>query len=144
MLHQLALAEMPKSAEDPELVLQAALLTLKVIGGNHRPDAWEIRQRIDYIDSMITVAAIDEGTVQAVGSVGIPESAVPGGDINLLAVAPEYQGDGIGRDVVGLLERKAKEAGLEKLQVQSSYGAKGFYQRLGYRVINGADFMKTL
>lgn len=135
---------MPKSAEDPELVLQAALLTLRVIGGNRRPDAWEIRQRVDYIDSMISVAAVDEGTVRAVGSVGIPEPAVPSGDINLLAVAPEHQGDGIGRDVVGLLERKAKEAGLEKLKVESTYVAKGFYQRLGYRVIHGADFMKTL
>lgn len=143
-LHGLPIVEMQKSTENPNLAREAALLSMQLRGKDYRPEAWEIRERVTHIDSMVTVVATDGEEVAAIGTLGIPEPPTTSGEINILVVALGYRGAGLGRDIIALLEEKAQEKGLQKIQVQSSYEAKDFYRHLGYRLIAGADFVKTL
>jgi ribosomal protein S18 acetylase RimI-like enzyme len=45
------------------------------------------------------------------------------------------QGRGVGARLVAHLEAHARKAGLGELQLSSSITARGFYERLGYRLI---------
>ena len=59
-------------------------------------------------------------------------------NLDLLAVIPEYQGTGLGQELVSWLEKVALNAGILKIEVQAreinQLGIK-FYQKLGYKVI---------
>ena len=47
-------------------------------------------------------------------------------------VAPEFQGKGIGRELMRRIEAKASELGSDKVIVRAAVGAREFYRRLGY------------
>jgi N-acetylglutamate synthase-like GNAT family acetyltransferase len=123
VLSQISSVELPKSVEDPPLVRQLA-----------------------DIDSMTTFAAIKERVVLAVGALDIPEPAVPSvGDIRVLAVTPGYrEGGGLGSSIVDLLEERARETGVRRLQVESLDSASDFYEKLGYQAVRNKDFVKFL
>lgn len=57
------------------------------------------------------------------------------GQIRFMAVAPEVAGQGAGRRVVGYLEEQARAAGLTEVVLHSREAAVGFYQKLGYAVV---------
>lgn len=48
-------------------------------------------------------------------------------------VDPQFQGGGIGRQLMAVIHSAAISAGLDALHVPSSITAEGFYARLGYR-----------
>jgi putative acetyltransferase len=82
-----------------------------------------------------------------VGTIGL------GGDkLRSLFVEPGLQGKGVGARLVAHLEAHARQAGVAELQLSSSITARGFYERLGYRLIrfdereDGSTFLmsKTL
>jgi N-acetylglutamate synthase-like GNAT family acetyltransferase len=82
-----------------------------------------------------------------VGTIGL------GGDkLRSLFVEPGLQGKGVGARLVAHLEAHARKAGLAELHLSSSITARGFYERLGYRLIrfdereDGSTFLmsKTL
>jgi len=50
-----------------------------------------------------------------------------------LFVAPDEQGRGIGQELLAHVEALAAEEGLERLRLDSSLTAVGFYERPGYR-----------
>lgn len=54
------------------------------------------------------------------------------GQIRLLYVRPDAQGRGVGRLLLAELERRARSLNLEELSLDSSAGARAFYQRHGY------------
>lgn len=54
------------------------------------------------------------------------------GQIRLLYVRPEAQGRGVGRLLLAELERRARSLDLDELSLDSSAGARAFYQRHGY------------
>jgi ribosomal protein S18 acetylase RimI-like enzyme len=59
------------------------------------------------------------------------------GWVNYLAVAPNHQGKGFGRKIMGEAEKLLAEAGCPKVNVQvrgTNSAAVEFYQRLGYRI----------
>ena len=59
-----------------------------------------------------------------------------GGDrLRTLFVDPELQRAGIGARLVDHLEAHARKAGVRELTLSSSLTARGFYERLGYRLI---------
>ena len=59
-----------------------------------------------------------------------------GGDrLRSLFVEPELQQAGIGARLVAHLEAHARKAGVRELKLSSSLTARGFYERLGYRLI---------
>ena len=61
--------------------------------------------------------------------------ALGGGRLRTLFVDPELQHTGIGARLVDHLEMHAREAGVRELTLSSSLTARGFYERLGYRLI---------
>jgi putative acetyltransferase len=82
-----------------------------------------------------------------VGTIGL------GGDkLRSLFVEPGLHGKGVGARLVAHLEAHARKAGVAELHLSSSITARGFYERLGYRLIrfeereDGSTFLmsKTL
>ncbi|MFB6159191.1 MAG: GNAT family N-acetyltransferase, partial [Candidatus Nanohalobium sp.] len=69
------------------------------------------------------VAIEDEGIV-GFGEYNIEENEVTG-----LYVHPDYTGEGVGQQLLGKVEKDAKEHSLEKLTCLSTVTAKGFYQK---------------
>ena len=57
------------------------------------------------------------------------------GAVGNLFVAPDEQGRGIGQQLLQHVEGVARELGLDRLTLDSSLTAVGFYERLGYRRI---------
>jgi ribosomal protein S18 acetylase RimI-like enzyme len=52
-----------------------------------------------------------------------------------MAVAPEAAGMGLGRHIMAYLEAQGRTTGLTEIILHSREGAVGFYQRLGYVVV---------
>jgi ribosomal protein S18 acetylase RimI-like enzyme len=55
--------------------------------------------------------------------------------IRFMAVAPEAAGQGLGQQVVAYLEMQAQAGSLSEIVLHSRETAVGFYQRLGYTVV---------
>jgi N-acetylglutamate synthase-like GNAT family acetyltransferase len=63
-----------------------------------------------------------------------------GGDrLRSLFVEPGLQQAGIGARLVAHLEAHARKAGVRELKLSSSLTARGFYERLGYRLIQAEE-----
>ena len=56
-----------------------------------------------------------------------------GGEIYSFFVAPDRQGKGAGRALLGFIEHRARQRGTSRLKVSASLTAVGFYEHLGYR-----------
>ena len=56
-------------------------------------------------------------------------------------VAPECQGQGIGKHLIAAVEAKAKEIGARKITVRAAIRAERFYEKLGYRYKDGKDIL---
>ena len=63
------------------------------------------------------------------------------GQIRFMAVAPAAAGTGLGRQVVAYLEEQAKAAGLREIVLHSREAAVGFYERLGYVVVEPSHLL---
>jgi GNAT superfamily N-acetyltransferase len=72
--------------------------------------------------------AEDAGTIVAYAQLDIPA-----GLLEAVYVAPEFTGHGLGRQLMDLLEEKARAAGLKSLRLRASLNAVGFYERLGWQ-----------
>ncbi|MCC3153235.1 GNAT family N-acetyltransferase [Hymenobacter sp. BT770] len=57
------------------------------------------------------------------------------GQVRFMAVAPQAVGTGLGRQIMAALENQAQAAGLTEIVLHSREAAVGFYQRLGYAVV---------
>jgi ribosomal protein S18 acetylase RimI-like enzyme len=58
---------------------------------------------------------------------------IPDHEIQGLYVSPQSAGQGIGTHLMRILENRAREMGIEMLQLFSSLNAVSFYERLGYQ-----------
>jgi GNAT superfamily N-acetyltransferase len=54
-------------------------------------------------------------------------------------VAPECQGQGVGQQLMEAVEALARDLGADKLTVRAAIGARGFYEKLGYRFPDGTE-----
>lgn len=69
---------------------------------------------------------VDENTVQ----------------LRQMAVAPEFRGRGIGRDIIAFAEQTAVSNGFRELMMHARKTAAGFYEKLGYK-IHGNEFTEV-
>lgn len=69
-----------------------------------------------------------DGAIELVGTIGLEE-----GELVTFFVLPDYQGRGIGRMLLGAIEKLATAQGVKTLRVASSLTAERFYTRHGYR-----------
>jgi putative acetyltransferase len=113
---------------------------VELIAANNAPD--KVAQRLAERDVFV---CLDGDRI--VGTIGL------GGDkLRSLFVEPDLQGKGVGARLVAHLEEHARQTGVAELQLSASITARGFYERLGYRMIrfdardDGSTFLmsKTL
>ncbi|MEL6284964.1 MAG: GNAT family N-acetyltransferase [Pseudomonadota bacterium] len=97
------------------------------------PDATETRARCS--DGRTTFVA-DDGSGQPVGFIDLE----PDGHIDLFYVAPDVAGQGVAKSLYNALETVAVRDGLERLYVEASEVAKGFFDRQGFIVSKRRDF----
>ena len=100
------------------------------------------------------VPADDEpGTIHALllaETAGLPAALAVGmlqptgngqGQIRFMAVAPQAAGQGLGQRVVTYLEAQAQAAGLHEIVLHSRERAVGFYEKLGYAVVEPSHLL---
>ncbi|MDB5268672.1 MAG: hypothetical protein JWP58_1712 [Hymenobacter sp.] len=63
------------------------------------------------------------------------------GQIRFMAVAPEAAGQGLGQRMVAYLEAQARGAGLREIVLHSREKAVGFYEKLGYTVVEPSHLL---
>ena len=63
------------------------------------------------------------------------------GQIRFMAVAPEATGQGLGQCVVDYLEAQARAMGLREIVLHSREAAVGFYEKLGYVVVEPSHLL---
>jgi len=73
--------------------------------------------------------AEDSGVIAGYGQLNVATA-----ELEAVYVAPEYAGRGLGRQLMELLEEKARAAGVKSLRLRASLNAVGFYEHLGWRI----------
>ncbi|AZE41893.1 Acetyltransferase, GNAT family [Pseudomonas chlororaphis subsp. aureofaciens] len=71
---------------------------------------------------------------QAAGEI-VGTASLDGQVVRSVFVAPERQGQGVGRQLMAELERQALGVGITQLTVPSSITAEGFYTNLGFHTL---------
>ena len=111
----------------------------ELIAANYAPD--KIAQRLSERDVFVCSSG---GRI--IGTIGLERTEVAGstgilgnGRLRSLFVEPGLQHAGIGARLVAHLEAHACAAGVLELELSSSLTARGFYERLGYRLIRFED-----
>jgi N-acetylglutamate synthase-like GNAT family acetyltransferase len=86
-----------------------------------------------------TAIAQANGITVATGRVQLISPLVA--QIRYMAVHPEWQGKGAGRQVLHLLEKQAGKLGAEMIVLNARENAISFYQRNGYQITGNADML---
>ncbi len=122
--------------EDAEEISEVILAALRETNAKDYP-----REVIDRVEKSFSPAAIrilmgerhvlvaQEG-VRIVGTASLAGNAV-----RSVFVAPQAQGQGVGRRLMAAIEQSALDAGLTALVVSSSVSAQNFYAKLGYKAL---------
>ncbi len=84
----------------------------------------------------IFLGAFDQNTLIATACVNISI-----GNILLLFVDKDYQGQGIGKSLMTEIEKVAKEKSLKRLTVDSTHFAVDFYKSCGYTIITNEQIL---
>ena len=77
----------------------------------------------------------------AVGAARLRPYGEGEGKVERVAVLESRRGEGWGRRLMDAVERVAAERGFERLRLGSQTHAVGFYERLGYEVIDDEPFL---
>ena len=86
--------------------------------------------------ALLLAATPETPDTPAALAVGMLQPTGPGqGQLRFMAVAPEVAGKGAGRRVVDYLEKQARAAGIREIVLHSREAAVGFYEKLGYAVV---------
>ncbi|MFF7445775.1 MULTISPECIES: GNAT family N-acetyltransferase [unclassified Streptomyces] len=98
--------------------------------GKYAPAVAGYRVGADYIEAHRTFVAVgaeeDQGRV-----LGFYSLVLAPAELDLLFVADDAQGRGIGRLLVAHMRSEARAAGIDRLRVVSHVPAEGFYHRVG-------------
>jgi GNAT superfamily N-acetyltransferase len=130
---QITFCKLSSLDHDSLLLKGAAELVLDEIGDDPNYDPHEVDVEITNLTSEHRTSLIAYDYNETVLAVGGTE--VFGDDAVLIdiAVAPAKRGEGLGRNIVKLLETVAKSGGAKKLELHAAEGSAGFYEKLGYR-----------
>ena len=84
--------------------------------------------------------AVEDGKAIGTGSLadfGTPEKPSYYG--TSIFVALEFHGQGVGRQIMQEVEKKALELGADKITVRAAINARAFYEKLGYTYRDGIE-----
>jgi predicted GNAT family N-acyltransferase len=59
-----------------------------------------------------------------------------------MAVSDNFQGKGLGRQLIAFAEKVSKERGFKKIVLNARKSVEGFYQKLGYTIV-GNEFIEV-
>jgi GNAT superfamily N-acetyltransferase len=124
-----------RDAPDAVVVLRRSITELCV--ADHKNDeaslqAWLRNKTTEHFERWLAdpdshiIVAEQGGEIRGVGAVH------KSGEIRLCYVLPGHQAAGIGRAMLSALEARARVWQLKRLQLQSTSGARAFYERGGY------------
>jgi ribosomal protein S18 acetylase RimI-like enzyme len=83
-----------------------------------------------------------EGADELVACVIAAPSSPTEARIRQMAVAPDHQGRGLGRTLLGEVERRLRDGGFRRLVLSARSTAVGFYEKMGYRIV-GDEFVSV-
>lgn len=104
--------------------------------------AWNqsIDSAADEMESRSINAYIQNETGRLIACGRLQENANKIGQIRFMAVDPDWQGKGLGKQILIKLEEKAKELGLLEIELQARETALDFYKNNDYS-IKGKSFL---
>jgi len=73
---------------------------------------------------------------QAIGALRLDSLGNGSGGVRTVAITPARQRQGCGSLMMALLERRALAQGMTRLEVRSAPDAVGFYEKLGWRLVD--------
>jgi putative acetyltransferase len=100
---------------------------IEIWAGRLRPEKYA--RAIDRYEFFV---AEEDGVVVGFGELGQEAGVIQG-----LYVSPSVKGRGVGRDLLRTLEERARAYGLKWLRLTSSLNAVTFYERAGFRAVEG-------
>jgi putative acetyltransferase len=128
---------------DGEAVSALIRHTMRVSNSHDYPLA-RLQPLIDYFspdkvrrlnqERLCLVAEVEE---QLVGTIGLERT-----ELVTFFVHPDYQGMGVGRQLLAAIEQRARALGISILMVDSSLTGAAFYARMGYER-TGVEFEGT-
>ncbi|CAK1251028.1 GNAT family N-acetyltransferase [Fructobacillus tropaeoli] len=103
-----------------------------------RLTAQDFKERAKYFHCYVF---IDDtvNKIVAVGSIGAYWGKKDESSLFNIFVSPEYQGQGIGKRVIQVLEKDEYFKRAKRIEIPSSITGLGFYQKMGYSFKNGQD-----
>lgn len=105
------------------------------LAGRHTPEkVWEIAK-----SGHMYVVLSDEGDLLGTGTIRMMEGSDTDSYIMSVSVLPECHGKGIGRMVMRALEQDELFCCTERTELHASITAHRFYEKLGYRYMDGRD-----
>ncbi len=93
-------------------------------------------------DSSFHSAIFVDGKAVACGRIHEKEPTI--GQIRFMAVDPEYQGQGLGYQILGQLECQASKLGFETLSLNARDSALNFYKKAGYNITGDGPFVLNI
>ncbi|MDI6666611.1 GNAT family N-acetyltransferase [Leuconostoc falkenbergense] len=81
----------------------------------------------------------DDGAIIAVGSIGPFWGSQTESSLFNIFVDPDYQGHGLGRKIIEILETDEYFLRASRIEIPASKTALRFYQKMGYNFKNGID-----
>lgn len=143
MVSPVTISEIPTPQEDPQLAREVALFTYRELV-ERPPSQKDLALQLREMGQRVTVTVIDgAGTILAAG--GLASSDDPRTRVIMdVVTAADHREDGLGRDVVGLLVEKAREAKAAAVEVWAFPGSEGFYERLGFQPTGDDLYVKPL
>jgi N-acetylglutamate synthase-like GNAT family acetyltransferase len=90
-------------------------------------------EKDDLEDKAIHIIAIIGKRV--VGTARLQKNTLEVGQIRYMAIDPEYQRKGIGKQIILTLQQRAKQLQLKKLMLDAREPSLEFYNKLGYKIV---------
>jgi len=120
-----------KHAQNEEAVNRIIQLRYTVL---REPWQQPIDTASDALEMTATNAYIEDeqGLVVACGRLQVNDAQT--GQVRFMAVSPEVQGQGLGRKIMIDLEEKARQLGLQRIELQARENAVDFYESMGYTI----------
>jgi len=87
------------------------------------------------VDESVDSEPDEEG--RPVGTARLREVEPGVGKVERVAVVADWRGEGLGREVMGLLEATAADRGMNELVMHAQTRVEEFYERLGYERTSG-------
>jgi predicted GNAT family N-acyltransferase len=106
-------------------------------------DGPEDRELDEYDDAPTTAHLVAYDGADAVGAARLRpyDEAGTVGKVQRVAVRDARRGEGWGRRLMARVEAVARERGYERLTLDVQTHARGFYERLGYSVVDETEFL---